>query len=61
MIIRGTPKNKENYIIVDSYTSNILCENNFCPKYIDNEYVYFVRNIDIINFIIKGGLKCKTV
>ena len=51
MIIRKTPKNKNEYIIVNSDKSRILQENGFCPKYIDNEAIYYVKSDKIIKFI----------
>ena len=56
MIIRQTPKNKEKYIIVDSKVSQILQENGFCPKYMDNESIYYVKSDEIIEFMSKEGL-----
>ena len=51
MIIRQTPKNKEKYIIVDSKVSQILQENGFYPKYMDNEAIYYVKSDKIVEFI----------
>ena len=51
MLIRQTPKNKEKYIIVDSKVSQILQENGFYPKYMDNETIYYVKSDKIIKFI----------
>ena len=51
MLIRQTPKNKEKYIIVDSKVSQILQENGFYPKYMDNEAIYYVKSDKIIEFI----------
>ena len=56
MLIRQTPKNKEKYIIVDSKVSQILQENGFCPKYMDNEAIYHVKSDEIVEFISKEGL-----
>lgn len=61
MIIRCTPKNKENYIIVDSETSGILNKNGFYPKYIDYDDIYYVKSNEIIEFMKKEDLKCKTM
>lgn len=61
MIIRETPKNAEEYIIVDGATSNILHQNGFYPKYIDNNFVYYVRSNEIINFMLKEDLQCKSI
>jgi len=57
MIIRKTPKG--NYIKVDGETSLILNQNGFLPKYIDNNYVYYIRNMDILKFMEKEGLICQ--
>lgn len=51
MIIRQTPKNKENYIMVNSKVSQILQENGFYPKYMDNEAIYYVKSDKIVEFI----------
>ena len=56
MIIRKTPKNKNEYIMVNSDKSRILQENGFCPKYIDNEAIYYVKSDKIIEFMSKEGL-----
>ena len=55
MIIRQTPKNKENYIMVNSNTSQILQENGFFPKYMDDEFIYYVKSDEIIKFMSKEG------
>ena len=56
MLIRQTPKNKEKYIIVDSKVSQILQENGFYPKYIDNEFIYYVKSKELIEFMSMEGL-----
>lgn len=56
MLIRQTPKNKEKYIIVDSKVSQILQENGFYPKYMDNEAIYYVKSDEIVEFMSKEGL-----
>ena len=56
MLIRQTPKNKEKYIIVDSKVSQILQENGFCPKFMDNEAIYYVKSDEIVEFMSKEGL-----
>ena len=61
MIIRETPKNTEEYIIVDGATSNILHQNGFYPKYMDNNFVYYVRSNEIIDFMLKEDLQCKSI
>lgn len=56
MLIRQTPKNKEKYIIVNSKVSQILQENGFCPKFMDMEFIYYVKSDEIIEFMSKEGL-----
>ena len=51
MLIIQTPKNNEKYIIVDSQVTQILQENGFYPKYMDNEAIYYVKSDKIIKFI----------
>lgn len=61
MIIRKTPKNKEDYIIVTSFVSNVLNMCGFIPKYIDDEYIYYVKDDCILAFMEKEGLKCQNM
>lgn len=61
MIIRKTPTNLDKYISVDSKTSNILHQNGFYPKYIDNNFIYYVRSNKIIDFMNKEDLQCKNI
>ena len=56
MLIRQTPKNKEKYIIVNSKVSQILQENGFYPKYMDNEAIYYVKSDEIVEFMSKEDL-----
>ena len=56
MIIRQTPKDKDKYIAVNSYTSNVLHERGFYPKYIDNEFIYYVKSKELIEFMSMEGL-----
>ena len=51
MIIRGTPKNKDNYILVDSETTLVLHKNGFIPMYIDENGVYYKKNKEILEFM----------
>ena len=51
MIIRGTPKNKDNYILVDSETTLVLHKNGFIPMYIDENGVYYKNNKEILDFM----------
>lgn len=57
MIIRGCPIRKEFYIKVNSYTSEILHSCGFSPKYIDDEYIYYVKDICLEKFMEREGLK----
>ena len=56
MTIRQTPKNKDKYIAVDSDTSNVLHEHGFYPKYIDNEFIYYVKSKELKQFIKENNL-----
>lgn len=61
MIIRNTPTNLDGYIAVDNKTSNILHQNGFYPKYIDDSFIYYVRSDKIIKFMMKEDLQCKNM
>ena len=58
MVIRGTPKDIDKYILIDN--DNIIYQlsvKNIFPKYIDNIQAYFDKRditLDIVNEIIKG-------
>jgi len=51
MIIRGHPKNIDNYIKVDAELSLILHENGFFPKYISGDFIYYLKEDALIKFI----------
>lgn len=55
MVIRGTPKDVENYITVkDDYIIYKLGEQGIFPKYIDNKLAYFedkLTTIVLLNLI----------
>lgn len=57
MIIRGTPNNKDDYIKVNSYTSEILHNMNFIPKYINNKSIYYKKNNELLKFLIDNKLE----
>lgn len=59
MIIRGVPKNIENYICVDSLTSVVLHSSGFTPKYINGNSVYYSKEICLEKFMEREGLKCQ--
>lgn len=59
MIIRGIPKNKNNYLCVNGETSIILHTNGFMPQYIYNEDIWYKKNKDIIEFMEVNKLKWK--
>lgn len=61
MILRQTPKNINNYIMVDSEISNKLHQKGFYPKYIDNNGIYYLKTKEIIDYIRKEDLKCKNI
>ena len=54
MIIRQTPKNPQDFIIVDGKQGEILQKNNFHPLYMDMKNLYFEKTKEILDFI-KGG------
>lgn len=56
MIIRQTPKDKDKYIAVNSDASNVLHEHGFYPKYIDNEFIYYVKSKELGQFIKENNL-----
>lgn len=56
MILRGTPKHPEAYVRVDSDTTVELARNGFTPFYIDNQYTYFKKDDEIIEFMLERGL-----
>lgn len=57
MVIRGTPKDVENYITVkDDYIIYKLGEQGVFPKYIDNRLAYFedrLMTVILLNAIIE--------
>ena len=57
MIIRGTPNNKDDYIKVNSYISEILHNMNFIPKYINNKSIYYKKNNELLKFLIDNKLE----
>lgn len=54
MIIRQTPKNPQDFIIVDDKQGEILQKNNFHPLYMDMKNLYFEKTKEILDFM-KGG------
>lgn len=48
MIIRGTPKDIENYYLADDEMAFILHQKGFIPKYIDGDATYFKLNNKLI-------------
>lgn len=56
MIIRGAPKDLNSYIAVKSYISNKLHQNGYNPKYIHEQYIYYQKNPDILEFMHKNNL-----
>lgn len=51
MIIRESPTNKDDFIMVNSEVSTKLLELGFIPKYIDNEWIYYIKNNKILDVI----------
>lgn len=58
MIIRKTPKNFNNYYIVNSDINVILHTNGFIPMYMSEggNYYYYVKTEKIKDFIQKNNL-----
>lgn len=59
MIIRKTPQDKENYVIVNSKDNIILHQNGFMPKFMsfDGELYFYTRSDNILSFINNNNLK----
>lgn len=51
MIIRGTPTNLDDYILIDDKLELILNNNDFYPKYIDENGLYFLKSKELIEFM----------
>lgn len=58
MILRGKPKDIENYIKVNSIDSYKLHLAGFYPKYINMEYIYYKKDNDILIFIKENNISC---
>ncbi|MEG2013928.1 MAG: hypothetical protein RR063_12115 [Anaerovoracaceae bacterium] len=55
MVIRSTPKDILNYIVADSDLADTLQRSGFHPKYMDMEYLYFIKTDKIVKFMTGGG------
>lgn len=53
MIIRGTPKDIENFICVNSIQSLSLQKQGFQPMYIDDKGVYYKKTKEIIEIMLE--------
>lgn len=51
MIIRKSPTNKNDFVMVISDVSQKLHEMGFIPKYIDEDYIYYVKCKEILKAI----------
>ena len=51
MIIRRSPTNTEDFVMVKSEMSEKLHELGFIPKYIDNDCIYYIKNQAILDVI----------
>ena len=51
MIIRGTPKELNKYIVVNGDVSEILHKNGFMPQYIDGDDIYYLKDKEILEFM----------
>jgi len=54
MIIRGKPKDIENYVMVNGEETQILHKNGFFPKYINSNDIYYFKTKELLEFM-KGG------
>ena len=54
MSIRGTPKDINKYVLVDSELSIKLHSNSFIPSYIDENGIYFIKSKELIEFMERG-------
>lgn len=54
MIIRGTPKDLEHYLLVDDEFGNELQNAGFQPRYIDELYLYFYLTKELEDYIGKA-------
>lgn len=51
MIIRGTPRNVNDYIAVNNEMSLTLHVNGFVPSYIDENWIYYKADKEILDFL----------
>lgn len=58
MILRGKPKDIENYIAVNSTDSYRLHLAGFYPKYISMDCIYYKKDNDILTFIKEHNISC---
>ncbi len=56
MVIRGTPKNIEDYYIADSEIAFKLQQSGIRSVYIDEDAVYFKKNKKLIQVLQKFGI-----
>lgn len=56
MVIRGTPKNIEDYYMADNEVAFILHQKGFQPKYIDGDATYFKLNNKLIKTLKNLGI-----
>lgn len=56
MIVRGTPKNIEEYYIADNTLAFRLQQNGLRPLYIDEDAIYFKRNKKLEKVLSKIGI-----
>lgn len=59
MLIRGTPNNKDDYIIVNSDISILLHKNGFMPIYmsIDSDEIYFKKTESLLDFLKYNNIR----
>ncbi|MGL5767093.1 MAG: hypothetical protein ACRCX8_15770 [Sarcina sp.] len=59
MLIRGVPKNLDNYIKVDDTQTLELHEKGFYPKYMKGEFVYFEKTHMLMEYLHSKGKEVK--
>lgn len=56
MVIRGTPKNIEEYYIADNNLAFRLQQSGLRPVYIDEDAIYFKKNKKLQKILTKIGI-----
>lgn len=57
MVILGVPYDLQNYYMADDDVGFVLQQEGFCPKYKDNDALYFKKNTKLIKALEKLGIE----